>query len=163
MGTIRRPSPEKERATGGRGVFLPPCQPGAYGQQILTMVLHARLAPMINDTVGECQHGFRGTWSATDNIITLRPVCEEYSHLHDRQLIVDLTQALDQVIWRLRWHSLRISGAVKPLVSVLQTIYKDIEKRVRTGTLQERPRVVPPHRRCAPRMCSLPDPVHPVV
>ena len=105
----------------------------SLASKVLMLVMHARLAPMVDDTVGEHQHGFRSTRSTTDAIHTLRLIGEKYSQLRDRQLVIcfiDLTRAFDRVSWELLWHSLRISGTPKPLIHALQLFYDRIEMRV---------------------------------
>ena len=114
----------------------------SLASKVLMLVLHTRLTPMIDDTVGEYQHGFRSTRSTTDAIHTLRLICEKYSQQQDRQLLVcfiDLTQAFDRVSWELLWHALRISGTPDPIIRVLRLFYEGIEMRVRTDPAEPDP------------------------
>ena len=115
----------------------------SLASKIVMLVLHARLTPMVDDTVGEYQSGFRAARSTTDAIITLRLLCEKYSHTQARQLyiaFIDLTQAFDRVSWELLWHSLRLSGAPEPLIQVLRTLCENINMRIRTEPAEEDPR-----------------------
>ena len=85
--------------------------------KVLMLVLHARLPPMVEDTVGEYQNLFRNARSTTDAIFTLQQMCEKYRQKQDGKLFVcfiDLTQAFDRVNWDMLWHCLNISGIPGP-------------------------------------------------
>ena len=68
--------------------------------KVIMLVIHARLAPMIDDTVGDYQHGFRAGRSTADAICTYTRLCEKFRQTQAGQLracFIDLTQAFDRV------------------------------------------------------------------
>ena len=98
-------------------------------------VIQRRLAPMMEDTVGDYQHGFRSSRSTTDAIFAYRILCDKFKIGRDGVLhacCIDLTQAFDRVDWPLLWHALRISGAPDKLIRVIQELYDQSEVRLRT-------------------------------
>jgi hypothetical protein len=87
------------------------------------MVIHRRLTPMVEDTVGDYQNGFRRARGTTDAIFTYRLLCKKYRQTQTGQLhtcFIDLTQAFDRVSWDLLWHALRISGTPEPLITMIR-------------------------------------------
>ena len=121
----------------------PASQPSSYRpislvsivSKIIMHVLHARLSPMVDDTVGDYQNGFRRGRSTTDAIFTYRRLCEKYRQMQAGQLhtcFVDLTQAFDRVSWDLLWHALAISGTPERLISVIKAFYHGSSVTVRT-------------------------------
>ena len=103
--------------------------------KILMLVLHARLSPMVDDTVGDYQHGFRKGRSTTDAIFTYQRLCEKYRQTQASQLhtcFVDLTQAFDTVSWDLLWHTLQISGTPPRIITLLRTLYLGSTVKIRT-------------------------------
>jgi hypothetical protein len=110
--------------------------------KVLMLVVQARLAPMVEDTVGDYQHGFRRARSTTDAIFTYRLLCEKYrqtqgGHLHT--CFIDLTQAFDRVSWDILWHALRISGAPEPILTLICALYAQAEVHIRTERSEDDP------------------------
>ena len=92
---------------------------------------------MVEDTIGDYQHGFRHARSTNDAIFTYRLLCEKFRQKRDSALhtcFIDLTQAFDSVSWDLLWHALRISGAPESIIVVLQALYAQSAVRVRADS-----------------------------
>ena len=99
----------------------------SMASKVLMKILYTQLAPMVEDTVGDYQHGFRHARSTTDAIFTLRVLTEKLRQTQGGQLhacFIGLTQAFDLVSWELLWHALRLSGTPEPLVHVPRALYE---------------------------------------
>ena len=67
---------------------------------VLMQILLARLSPTVENTLGECQHGFFRTRSTTDAIFTLRQLCEKCRQKRNGKLLtcfINLAQAFNRV------------------------------------------------------------------
>ncbi len=110
--------------------------------KVIMLVLQARLSPMVDDTVGDYQHGFRRGRSTTDAIFTLQRLCEKFRERQKGQLhicFIDLMQAFDSVSWELLWHALRISGTPDRIITVIRLLYTQSTVRVRTNPMESDP------------------------
>jgi hypothetical protein len=117
-----------------------PISLGSTVGKVLMTIMLRRLTPMIEDTVGDYQHGFRQSRSTTDAIFTYRILCDRFRQKRDGTLhacFIDLTQAFDRISWELLWHALHISGAPDKLVRIIRLLYETSEIHLRTDASEQ--------------------------
>ena len=104
---------------------LPNDQPHQPPSKVMLKIKLKRLKPQVEKIIAEEQAGFRAGRSTTEQIFSLRILCEKYlQHQQDLyQFFIDLKKAFDRVWHAALWATMKKYNISTNLIQVIKNLY----------------------------------------
>ena len=97
----------------------------SHASKVILKILLNRLAPQVETIIAEEQAGFRPGRSTTEQIFSLRILCERYlQHQQDLfHVFVDFKKAFDRVWHAALWSTMKLYNINANLIKVIENLY----------------------------------------